>query len=62
MDGSSDGRRLAGVLRFLADLSDVAAECAASAVKNDELTARRRLRAVPRGVDAATPKREAKAR
>lgn len=43
MDATADSRRVAGALRFLAELS-VMAECAGAWVWDDELTARRRLR------------------
>ena len=44
MNATSDSRRVVGALRFLAELSAVAAECAATGVWDDELTARRRQR------------------
>jgi len=44
MNDSSDPRRLAGAVRFVAELSAVAAECARTGAWADELTARRRLR------------------
>jgi hypothetical protein len=44
MNETSDPRRLVGALRFIAELSAVAAECARSGAWSDELTARRRLR------------------
>jgi hypothetical protein len=44
MNPASDPRRLAGALRFVAELSSVAAECARGDGWNDELTARRKLR------------------
>jgi hypothetical protein len=44
MNASSDSRRVVGALRFLAELSAVAAECAEAGVWDDELTARRRQR------------------
>jgi hypothetical protein len=44
MNASSDPRRLVGALRFVAELSAVAAECARTGAWSDELTARRRLR------------------
>jgi len=51
MNATPDSRRVAGALRMLAELSSVAAECAAAGVWDDELTARRRLREDARGVD-----------
>jgi len=44
MDEPASGRRIAGALRFLAELQAVAAECAAAGVWDDEFTARRRQR------------------
>jgi hypothetical protein len=44
MNASSDSRRVVGALKFLAELSAVAAECAEAGVWDDELTARRRQR------------------
>jgi hypothetical protein len=44
MDSITEGRRVVGALRFLAEISSVAAECAATGVWDDELTARRRYR------------------
>jgi hypothetical protein len=44
MNMTSDSRRVTGALRMLAELSAVAAECAATGVWDDELTARRRQR------------------
>lgn len=52
MKATSDSRRVAGALRFLADLSVVAEECAAAGVWDDELTARRRQRDDARGFDS----------
>ncbi|MDB5073594.1 MAG: hypothetical protein JWM87_4705 [Candidatus Eremiobacteraeota bacterium] len=51
MNATSDNRRVAGALRFLAELSAVAQECAAAGVWDDELTARRRQRVDTRGVE-----------
>jgi hypothetical protein len=51
MDSSSEARRVAGALRFLAELDSVAAECATTWVWDDELTARRRQRDDMRGID-----------
>ena len=42
MNSQSDPKRVVGALRFLAELSEAAAECAG--VWDDELTARRRQR------------------
>ena len=42
MNSYSDPKRVVGALRFLAELSDAASECAG--VWDDELTARRRQR------------------
>jgi hypothetical protein len=44
MDERPPGRRIAGTLRFLAELQSVAAECAAAGAWNDELSSRRRQR------------------
>ncbi|MBV8298490.1 MAG: hypothetical protein JO083_02875 [Candidatus Eremiobacteraeota bacterium] len=44
MNASSDSRRVVGALRFLAELSAIAAECADAGMWDDELTARRRQR------------------
>jgi hypothetical protein len=44
MNATSDSRRVVGALRFLAELSAVAEECASAGVWDDELTARRRQR------------------
>ena len=44
MNSTSDSRRVVGALRFLAELSAIAAELAAAGVWADELTARRRQR------------------
>jgi hypothetical protein len=44
MNESSDPRRLVGPLRFVAELSAVAAECARTGAWSDDLTVRRRLR------------------
>ncbi len=52
MNATSDSRRVAGALRFLAELSAVAEECAAAGVWDDELTARRRQRIDPRGTES----------
>jgi hypothetical protein len=54
MDGTSHDRRVTGALRFLAELSSVASECAATWVWDDELTARRRLRDDSRGAGVRT--------
>ena len=51
MEATSDSRRIAGALRFLAELNSVAAECAAAGVWDDELTARRRQREDVRGIE-----------
>ena len=51
MEATSDSRRVAGALRFLAELNSVAAECAAAGVWDDELTARRRQREDVRGIE-----------
>jgi len=53
MDSTTENRRVAGAMRFLAELSSVAAECAATGVWDDELTARRRQRDDTRGLDRA---------
>ena len=44
MNVTLESRRVTGALRMLAELSAVAAECAAAGVWADELTARRRQR------------------
>ena len=44
MNVTPESRRITGALRMLAELSAVAAECAAAGVWDDELTARRRQR------------------
>ena len=44
MDEPVPGRRIAGTLRFIAELQSVAAECAAAGTWGDELTSRRRQR------------------
>jgi len=49
MNATFDRQRIAGAFRFLAELSAVAEECAASGVWSDELTTRRRQRALSRG-------------
>jgi hypothetical protein len=51
MNATPESRRVAGALRMLAELSSVAAECAAAGVWDDELTARRRLREDARAGD-----------
>jgi hypothetical protein len=53
MNASSDSRRVVGALRFLAELTAMAAECAETGVWNDELTARRRQREVAFGIGEA---------
>ena len=53
MHASSDSRRVVGALRFLAELSAVAAECAEAGVWDDELTARRRQRESVLGLSEA---------
>ncbi|BDE06146.1 hypothetical protein WPS_14220 [Vulcanimicrobium alpinum] len=49
MDFAPPPRQIAGSLRFLAELREIAAECAAAGVWDDELTARRRQRDDVRG-------------
>jgi hypothetical protein len=44
MSSPSESRRLTGALQFLSELHAFAAECAATGVWDDELTARRRQR------------------
>jgi hypothetical protein len=61
MNATSDDRRVAGALRFLAELSSVAADCAATGVWDDELTARRRQREDSRGVDVRAEELQVKA-
>ena len=52
---------MAGALRMLAELSSVAAECAATGVWDDELTARRRLREDARSGEVHTDDLQVKA-
>jgi hypothetical protein len=54
MNAASDPRRLAGALRFVAELSSVAAESVRDGAWRDELTTRRKLR---EEVAAAGPRR-----
>jgi hypothetical protein len=61
MNVTSDPRRIAGALRMLAELSAVAAECAAAGVWDDELTARRRQRGDARVGDLRTDDLQVKA-
>ena len=61
MDSTTESRRVVGALRFLAELSSVAAECAATGVWDDELTARRRQRDDSRGLDLQAVEFEGKA-
>jgi hypothetical protein len=61
MDATSNDRRVAGALRFLAELSSVAADCAATGVWDDELTARRRQREDSRGADVRAEELQVKA-
>jgi hypothetical protein len=44
MNAASDPRRLAGALRFVAELSSVAAESVRAGAWRDDLTTRRKLR------------------
>jgi hypothetical protein len=53
MEPTPNRRRIAGALRFLADLDAFARECVATGVWNDELTQRRRQRDETRDTDAA---------
>ena len=53
MNASSDSRRVVGAVRFLAELSAIAAECAEAGVWDDELTARRRQRESVLGLSEA---------
>jgi hypothetical protein len=46
MEPTPDRQRLAGAYRFVSELASVAAECAGSSAWTDELTARRRRRAI----------------
>ena len=57
MNPTSESRRVTSALHFLAELSEVAEECAATTVWDDELTARRRLREDARGVDGISMSR-----
>jgi hypothetical protein len=61
MSPTSESRRIAGALRFLAALSAVAAECAATGAIGDELTARRRLRIETRPAEPVRAERAKKA-
>ncbi|HEV3089159.1 MAG TPA: hypothetical protein VGX96_18250 [Candidatus Elarobacter sp.] len=61
MNASSDSRRVVGALRFLAELSAVAAECAEAGVWDDELTARRRQRETVLGIGEITEELQVKA-
>ena len=61
MNATPDSRRVAGALRMLAELSSVAAECAAAGVWDDELTARRRLREDARSGELRTDDLQVKA-
>jgi hypothetical protein len=58
MNESPDPRRLAGALRFVAELSAVAAESAHSGAWNDDLAVRRRRR--DEITTAVTPRRVAR--
>jgi hypothetical protein len=46
MEPTPDRQRLAGAFRFVSELASVATECAGSSAWSDELTARRRRRAL----------------
>lgn len=61
MNVTHESRRLSGALRMLAELSAVAAECAAAGVWGDELTARRRQRGDLRFGDRRTDDLQVKA-
>ena len=61
MNVTPDSRRVAGALRMLAELSAVAAECAATGVWDDELTARRRQRGDARVSDIRSEELQVKA-
>jgi hypothetical protein len=61
MNATPESRRMAGALRMLAELSSVAAECAAAGVWDDELTARRRLREDARSGELRTDDLQVKA-
>jgi hypothetical protein len=61
MNASSDSRRVVGALRFLAELSAVAAECAEAGVWDDELTARRRQRETVLGIGEIAEELQVKA-
>ncbi|HEY0393704.1 MAG TPA: hypothetical protein VGD01_04350 [Candidatus Elarobacter sp.] len=61
MNATSNDRCVAGALRFLAELSSVAADCAATGVWDDELTARRRQREDSRGADVRAEELQVKA-
>ncbi len=61
MDSTTESRRVVGAMRFLAELSSVAAECAATGVWDDDLTARRRQRDDTRGLDLRAAELQGKA-
>ena len=61
MDSTTESRRVVGAMRFLAELSSVAAECAATGVWDDDLTARRRQRDDTRGIDPRAAEFQGKA-
>jgi hypothetical protein len=61
MDSPVSSRRIAGTLRFVAELQSIAAECAAAAVWDDELTARRRQRDDTRPAESRTEELQVKA-
>jgi hypothetical protein len=62
MNATLDRQRIAGAFRFVAELSAVAEECAATGAWSDELTARRRQRVLsPKPARAGSEERRAKA-
>ncbi|MEA2666926.1 MAG: hypothetical protein QOI11_3870 [Candidatus Eremiobacteraeota bacterium] len=62
MNSASDSRRLTGALQFLSELHAFAAECAATGIWDDELTARRRQREDARtGADIRQGEKQVKA-
>jgi hypothetical protein len=61
MSSASDSRRITGALQFLSELHAFAAECAASGIWDDELTARRRQREDARTADIRQGDKQVKA-
>jgi hypothetical protein len=61
MDHPASSRRVAGTLRFLAELQSIAAECAAAGAWDDELTTRRRQRDDVHATQTSSEERQVKA-